>query len=362
MSKPISKILLFFFILLLVSIIAYLAYVFISTSSRIEDNIIVKTEGTASQLTVNTETKYRITSANLGFGAYSDKFSFFMDGGKYSWAFSRDDVYRNISGSAESIIKYKPDFLLFQEVDTDGTRSWHIDETGILIKAMNEAMNSKVNSAFAFNYNSPFLLWPLYQPHGKNNSGILTASRFKIADATRRSLPLDKGLSKVTDLDRCYLKSRFSTDNEKKLIIYNVHLSAYFKNPETALLQIKMLNEDMATELSRGNYVIAGGDFNREMTENASTYFGFESNGENWTKTFPFESLDPGLRVVSPLNTSHPLPTVRDTKEPWDGKNFVSVIDGFIVSKNVSVTAAGVIDGNFKFSDHNPICMDFILQ
>ena len=61
-------------------------------------------------------------------------------------------------------------------------------------------------------------------------------------------------------------------------------------------------------------------------------------------------------------NLEHPIPTVRDTEDPWNGKNFVTVIDGFIVSDNVEVVKADVIDNNFMYSDHNPVYMDFILK
>lgn len=57
----------------------YVAYVFASYY-RVEDktNLSVRQFSNNKQVEVNQA--YRIASANLGFGAYSDDYSFFMDG------------------------------------------------------------------------------------------------------------------------------------------------------------------------------------------------------------------------------------------------------------------------------------------
>ena len=73
-----------------------------------------------------------MVTANLGFGAYNRDFDFFMDGGTGSVAESPEVVREDILGSAEAIRALSPDFVLFQEVDTDGTRSHHIDEYELL--------------------------------------------------------------------------------------------------------------------------------------------------------------------------------------------------------------------------------------
>ena len=37
-------------------------------------------------------------------------------------------------------------------------------------------------------------------------------------------------------------------------------------------------------------------------------------------------------------------------------------VDGFLVSDNVEVLGADVVDADYRYSDHNPIYMDFILK
>ena len=56
-----------------------------------------------------------------------------MDGGKESRARSKDAVIENVSSYAEAVAQLNPDFMLFQEVDIDGTRSYHVDERKLLL-------------------------------------------------------------------------------------------------------------------------------------------------------------------------------------------------------------------------------------
>lgn len=44
------------------------------------------------------------------------------------------------------------------------------------------------------------------------------------------------------------------------------------------------------------------------------------------------------------------------------GVNYTLVIDGFIVSDNVTVKEVENIDTGFEFTDHNPVKMTFVLD
>ena len=70
---------------------------------------------------------------------------------------------------------------------------------------------------------------------------------------------------KRQDLDRCYTISRLPADNGKELILINFHLSAYTTDPSVAENQLSMLYEDMTAEYEAGNYVVCGGDFNKDL-------------------------------------------------------------------------------------------------
>ena len=69
----------------LVLLVGYLIYLFASYH-RIPDNQELKVETSAAQTSnlssLHTDTEYSALTYNIGFGAYTPDFSFFMDGGK----------------------------------------------------------------------------------------------------------------------------------------------------------------------------------------------------------------------------------------------------------------------------------------
>lgn len=333
---------------------------FVVFSYRQKDNLILTASGQSIEDELETNRAYRLICQNIGFGAYSPDFTFFMDGGKESRAFSRDHVIRNTTGCAGITSSMGADFLLYQEVDIKGTRSHFVNEAELLASVIEE--NDNINWIFAQNYNSPYILYPFSSPHGRNKSGLMTASHFKIQEATRRSLPIEKGLSRLVDLDRCYAKTVFSTRDSRKFIVYNVHLSAYTTNPETGNDQIRMICNDMDEEYKKGNYVLTAGDMNKEIFEKASELFGKSGKDYSWCQPFPKNLLSENLILVPPCRKESPVPTSRNTDIPYGPDNFVTIIDGFIVSKNIRVLATEVLKTDFEFSDHNPIYMDFILS
>ncbi|MFR3678554.1 MAG: endonuclease/exonuclease/phosphatase family protein, partial [Mediterraneibacter gnavus] len=111
---------------LILIVVGYVVYVF-SSYYRLEDKQKLTITGKSTEK-AKIKKSYRITSGNIGFGAYSDDYSFFMDGGKESRARSKDAVIENVSSYAKAVAQLNPDFMLFQEVDIDGTRSYHVDE------------------------------------------------------------------------------------------------------------------------------------------------------------------------------------------------------------------------------------------
>ena len=182
MARRAVKILLAAVLVLALVLAAYVIYVF-AAWYRVEDwqeLEITAAEGEGEPLSPG-ET-YRIASYNIGFGAYSDDYSFFMDGGTESRVRSEEAVYENVGGAMAAVQALEPDFLLLQEVDVDGTRSYHVDELTLAADAMGDGYWS----TFAQNYDSPYLFWPPLEPHGANRSGQATFSRFPIASAVRR--------------------------------------------------------------------------------------------------------------------------------------------------------------------------------
>ena len=83
-QKGIKKVLKIFLCVLLAFVLvvgSYLGYVVLSYS-RIEDNQVIAPSVNAAEESVKLQTKYTVVTQNIGFGAYTQNFTFFMDGGK----------------------------------------------------------------------------------------------------------------------------------------------------------------------------------------------------------------------------------------------------------------------------------------
>ena len=334
-------------------VIGYLAYVFIAYN-RLSDNLSLDVRGNVSD-SVRTGTKYTVLSFNIGFGAYEPDFSFFMDGGTQSWAWSKDKLLKNMAAILSFLTACQADFCLLQEVDEKATRTYKVNERAMLEESF--AANGR-DTVFAQNWDSPFLFYPLTQPHGKSVSGILTASRFSITSALRRSLPIEDSLIKIADLDRCYSIASVPAENGRELVLYNVHLSAYTSDGSIATEQLRLLLDDMTAEYEKGNYIICGGDFNKDLLGDSSRYFGVPGQEYTWAHPVPAELFnDLPLTLVSGTNA----PSCRIADAPYNPQQFVLTVDGFIVSDNVQVLDVSVIDTGFTYSDHNPTQLTFTL-
>ena len=166
MARRGVKILLAAVLVLTLVLAAYVIYVF-AAWYRVEDWQELEITAAEGGEPLSPGETYRIASYNIGFGAYSDDYSFFMDGGTEARARSEEAVYENVGGAMAAVQALEPDFLLLQEVDVDGTRSYHVDELALAADAMGDGYWS----TFAQNYDSPYLFWPPLEPHGANRSG-----------------------------------------------------------------------------------------------------------------------------------------------------------------------------------------------
>lgn len=340
---------------LLVALV-YVAYVFLSYS-RIPDKQKITVEGKASSSVAQVGREYTAVTYNIGFCAYTPDFTFFMDGGKESRAKSEESVLKCCDGVADTALRENPDIVLYQEVDTDSTRSFHVDQSARLRKKY-----SGFCSAFAENYHSAYLMYPLTQPHGKSNSGILTLSNMKITSSLRRQLPIATDVAKIVDLDRCYSVSRIKTDNNKELVVYNVHASAYIKDPKILENQFKMIMKDMEGEYKKGNYVIIGGDFNHDFTGDSRKKLNKGGEEHAWATPFPDELLPEGFTKNTNYSDGKLTPTTRNCDIPYSKDSFVVILDGFITSDNIEVSYTKNIDTGFEYSDHNPVVIKFKLK
>ncbi len=340
---------------ILAVVIGYLLYV-ILTYSRLPDRLDMSVDAGATNGTVSLDSEYTIVTQNLGFGAYTADFTFFMDGGTESRAKSRESVLECIKKGSDVVAGLDPDFILFQEVDLDSTRSHHVNQYELLRESF-----TGYASTYAQNYDSAYLFYPIFSPHGASKSALSTFSRFDITASLRRSFPISESLSKFLDLDRCYSVSRIPVEGGRELVLYNVHSSAYGGNDSIREAQMTMLLTDMRDEYLKGNYVICGGDFNHDFTGDSSQRLNGESADFGWAQPFPDELIPEGFYKCENYSGDTLYPSCRNCDIPYEEGNFTIIVDGFIVSDNVECLYLENVYTGFEYSDHAPVRMDFKL-
>jgi endonuclease/exonuclease/phosphatase family metal-dependent hydrolase len=343
----------------------YVAYLMI-TYDRIPDNEAVEIIGNPTGSVLSTGTDYSAATYNIGFGAYTPDYTFFMDEGimkdgaqtvgEHSVAVSKESVLACTEGAIETMRALNPDFALFQEVDTDSTRSYGVNQ-----KEAIEAAFPTMGAAFAVNFHTAFLAYPPSEPHGIVNGGLLSLSNATIDKAVRRSYPVDFGFpTKFFDLDRCFLVERIPVENGKELVLINSHMSAYDEGGVIREQQLELIMGVLASEAAAGNYVIAGGDWNHSLCGSDSLYPS-QQLIPPWLATFDESVLPNGFTVVEPDNLAA-VATCRGADIPYEkGVTYTVTIDGFIVSDNVNAHAVNV-DTGFQYSDHNPVLLTFSLK
>lgn len=335
---------------------AYVAYVFIAYH-RIGDQVLTPENPPAAAKEIRTGEPLSVTSWNIGFGAYEADFGFFMDGGHESWAWSKERLDANMKKIASLLADQDSDIYLIQEVDMNSTRSYHRDERTDLRGALPLAA-----AVWAQNYDSPFLFYPFYQPHGASESGLLTLTKAAVTEAFRVELPVENGFTKLLDLDRCYSREFIPADDGKQLVLYNLHLSAYTSDGTIATDQLKILLADMQAQYDKGNYCIAGGDFNKDLLGNSKEIFHVTAADYNWGQPIPEETFKgTDIRLVAPFDPADPKPSCRNADSAYHEGQYVLTVDGFLISPNVTLIGADVISTGFAHSDHEPVRMDVIL-
>ena len=297
---------------------------------------------------------FTVLSWNIGYCGLGKESDFFMDGGSQVHPLSQELVGKNFNGIRELIQARKADFTLLQEVDSDAARSG-VNEYMLLRENLAEQ-----SDAFALNFCTKFVPYP-WPPIGKVNSGLQTFSRYEISEASRVSLPCPFSWPvSMVNLKRCLLVSRIPlADSEKELVLVNLHLEAY-DDGEGKLAQSKQLRELLEEEYQKGNYVLAGGDWNQNFPDSEKNYP--NSHKELWTPGYLDRAeLAEGWRYV----WDDSVPTCRLLNQPYDPADTANtqyyVIDGFLASPNLQVEAVQTLDEGFAFSDHNPVLLTLSL-
>lgn len=307
--------------------------------------------------TVEAGVPFTIMSWNTGYGALGDDADFFMDGGTRMMTCTKERVYQNVEGLIACIKDVNPDFLFLQEVDKKAKRSYKINENEIYKDAF-----SDYQSSFATNFKVLHVPYPLFDNIGQVDCGIVTFSSVNANEASRIQLPCPfKYPIRMFNLKRCLLINRIPVSgSDKELVLVNLHLEAY-DSGEGKIAQTKMLRDIFDEEVAKGNYVIAGGDFNQTFSSvDISAYPCYEGM---WLPGI-IETSDFADGVQLMMDNREPSCRSLDKvyKDADLSKFQFYVIDGFIVSPNITINSFETKNFNFENTDHNPVVMNVTLQ
>lgn len=137
-------------------------------------------------------------------------------------------------------------------------------------------------------------------------------------------------------------------------------MSAYDKGGLIRIQQLELLNLVLEEEREKGNYVIVGGDFNHALYHTKDA-FKSEQQQPDWVNELNNEDIPEGYQIVEAKNAFETA-TCRGADIPYQkGINYTTVVDGFIVSDNISAEAEN-INLEFLYSDHNPVKLTFKLK
>lgn len=286
-----------------------------------------------------------------GLGRYSD---FFMDGGTEVSAADRDQVSAYLRNIYETLYSDEnlSDIYMLQEVDSDSSRTYGIDECDYL---------GLYTTTYALNYSCPFVPYPL-PPIGRVNSGLMTTTIYNVSSAERIALPCPFSWPVSTaNLKRCLLVDYIPIANsDSMLVVVNLHLEAY-DDGEGKIAQTKQLREFIEAEYEKGNYVIAGGDFNQIFPGGLEAYP--NTHPELWQPGIIEDDILPeGWTLAFDLS----VPSCRLLNQPYDADDTENTqyyaIDGFILSPNVELVSVNTLDLGFENSDHNPVKLSVVLK
>jgi endonuclease/exonuclease/phosphatase family metal-dependent hydrolase len=327
---------------LAILLLVFLGWIRYSAHTHNDEHILFR----GSTLPILPDTLSLITW-NIGYAGLSEGMDFFYDGGR---------EVRPSEATADSAFNAIQDFIsndtdakiyLLQEVDAGSRRSWNQPQVNVL-----GSLKPAYHGYFALNYDVAFVPSPLRSPMGKVKSGLLTLTDYQPAEVIRYALPgSDPWPTRLFLPRRCLLLMRYPLAGGGTLTVVNVHNSAYDEGGVQRAEQMAFISRLLGEEYARGNFVIAGGDFNQspqgyDPSVAISGDLVLSSGPE-----LPDSVLQGWTRAFDPL-----IPSNRSVDEPYkQGRTRTTLIDYFLLSPNIRLLEVRTYDLGFRWSDHQPV-------
>ncbi|MGM0531983.1 MAG: endonuclease/exonuclease/phosphatase family protein [Bacteroidota bacterium] len=343
------KIILYLFGVIVLLFLIFLLY-FTLTEYKPEEKKVIDSNQDAPVMQKDT---FQVLIWNIGYCGLGADMSFFYDGGKQVRT-SRENTVDNLNGILEVLNKNRrSDFILLQEVDVSSKRSYHINQFDHITNHVEDFYGY-----FARNYEVQFVPVPAKSPLGKVRSGLANFTRFAPTQVTRNSFPGNYPWPKrLFMLDRCFLVSRHKLPDDAELLVVNTHNSAY-DNGRLKKQEMSYLREFLLEEYNKGNYIIAGGDWNQyppgidSLPEISSRY------AMDQASVIEDDFMPSGWKWMFDPES----PTNRALDKPFNENSQIRIIDFFLVSPNITPLKVNTTDLKFEYSDHQPVLLNFKIE
>lgn len=287
---------------------------------------------------------------NLGYAGLGRESEFAPDGGAGYLPPGRELVRKNLEGIARQLRDARVDAFTLQEVTRTSPLNYWAPMSEEITALFPTAARVHVADLV-----SRYVPYPLRLEHG-----LLTLSKVRIGAAETVALPLETGywLGFLKKLYALVVTRIPIAGGSRQWVLVNLHHAAYDTKASTRQEQVAAVLAFAAAEFAKGNAVILAGDWNM-LLGTRNWPHKTEARHLEWAQPFPRELLSERWQIVIDPDT----PTVRQLDAPYQpGRNFLAIIDGFIVSPNVSVEQVKTTDMGFAFSDHQPVTGTFALR
>ena len=358
MIKGIGKVVTWIVVILLFLVGFSLSFLTIAEYRPSDEEVLsIESENTEK---VELNQTLRLMSFNIGYAGLGAAEDFVMDGGTKGRPDSLEVVESYLLGITSLLQEHTSDIYLLQEVDLHARRSYHVNQ----VEKIHDVLGDAYAYHFAYNFKSIFVPFPVSFTDyiGGVESGLMMLSNREITSAKRLQFPGEFAWPlRVANLKRAMTVSRMPIlGSEKELVVVNLHMSAYDSDGSMRNAEMQFLKEFLLMEQALDNYVVVGGDFNQTFPEAHDVYPVLD---ESFYMAYPIETdfLPVGFSFAVDITK----PTCRLLNQPYnpeDPSTQYYIIDGFIVSSNITVERIEIVDHGFLYSDHNPVLLEIRLN
>ena len=281
----------------------------------------------------------RILTWNLGLGALGRGADLYPESWRLWPPSSQDQVRANLGLIAEVLVDAKADVILLQEVARGGILSRGVDLFAGLQEALpGHAGHFEGEVAFGF---------PFAHLQPRIGNALFCAREGARLSARDIGLP-DSHLAPFVRKSQRLVSACFKL-GVQEVEICGLHLDPYSGDPD-----VKHANVRQTLAAVQDRPVILGGDWNL-LLQDLDLPHSYPAERLSWAVPFPTDALPRGWRLISPPGVA----TNRTLERAYaPGQNYLSALDGFVVSEEWRVLDAQTQDLGFEASDHNPVILD----